>query len=538
MPNLPVRGLGNIGVISDVSPYDLPLGAWSDARNVRFTPAGVTRSPVFKPFVLKQDFKSPPVHVVDDSLRLNSKSISTIRQDGTITRISSGVVSDASPQTALGPLTENLTGTLAGSVSYINTGTTEPISIATGEAQYSKIPNWTSGDRCVALRGFRDFLIALNVTKTGLSYPNMVKWSDAITAGVRPRWDVSLEDGLAGENVLNESTGYIVDGRELAGSFLIYGSKEVFRMDYVGEPFVFSFTKLFGDVRVMTQNCVVEVNSKHFVFCDNDIIVTDGVSKESICANKIRDRVFSNILQDGRSRCRVIHNPINSEVIFAYPSAVGSWSSGDLGCNEAAVYNYDNETWSFIDLPNVTSGYVTETPEGSLGVALSWEGLAQWSDLKSPWNTNHTLSSCLIMTSAGDSDSGLGSNVFFYDHHTQGSISNDVEPLTLQPAFAEMHINDFDEVGFPLLSTKLIRTLTPQVEIPDSLGEVYFYLEGTKGTKGTNPSNAHLAFSPYEQDKLNSRVNGRYITFRFEIPKGIDVSLSGFDLDIVQVAGR
>ena len=36
MPNFPIRDLGQIGVVSDVSPYNLPVNGFSSGFNVRF----------------------------------------------------------------------------------------------------------------------------------------------------------------------------------------------------------------------------------------------------------------------------------------------------------------------------------------------------------------------------------------------------------------------------------------------------------------------------------------------------------------------
>lgn len=54
---LPIRNLGAVGVVSDTSPYDLPLNAFSKAVNVVFDEQRAQRAPVFKP--LYGAFRSP-----------------------------------------------------------------------------------------------------------------------------------------------------------------------------------------------------------------------------------------------------------------------------------------------------------------------------------------------------------------------------------------------------------------------------------------------------------------------------------------------
>ena len=48
MPNLPIRGLGSVGVVTDVDPYSLPINAYTRAKNVRFDSGKVTRGPIFR----------------------------------------------------------------------------------------------------------------------------------------------------------------------------------------------------------------------------------------------------------------------------------------------------------------------------------------------------------------------------------------------------------------------------------------------------------------------------------------------------------
>ena len=48
MSVLPVRNLGNVGVITDVYPFNLPFNAFTRAKNVSFDGANIKRSPVFR----------------------------------------------------------------------------------------------------------------------------------------------------------------------------------------------------------------------------------------------------------------------------------------------------------------------------------------------------------------------------------------------------------------------------------------------------------------------------------------------------------
>ena len=45
---LPIRGVGDVGVLTDVAPANLPPQAFTRAKNVRFDEGAVVRAPVFR----------------------------------------------------------------------------------------------------------------------------------------------------------------------------------------------------------------------------------------------------------------------------------------------------------------------------------------------------------------------------------------------------------------------------------------------------------------------------------------------------------
>ena len=45
---MPIRNVGDIGVVTDILPSALPTNAFTKAKNVRFDEGKVARSPVFR----------------------------------------------------------------------------------------------------------------------------------------------------------------------------------------------------------------------------------------------------------------------------------------------------------------------------------------------------------------------------------------------------------------------------------------------------------------------------------------------------------
>ena len=185
-----------------------------------------------------------------------------------------------------------------------------------------------------------------------------VRFSDLVTANAVPTtWSETDTTASAGFNDLVQMQTPIKDGAELGTNFIIYSSTEVMLMEFVGGSFIFNFRKLFSDDGVINQNCIVEADGKHFVFGATDIYVHDGNTKQSVADEKVRQRIYSTLNIKNANRCFALHNKQLSEIYFCYQSGddLVSFDNTDR-CNRAAVYNYKNNTWSFIDLPNVSAG--------------------------------------------------------------------------------------------------------------------------------------------------------------------------------------
>src|SRR3546814_1460556 len=111
------------------------------------------------------------------------------------------------------------THTFLGGVGYLNRKSHAPLHKLPGDAIYSTLPNRDAGWRCASLRAYKDFLIALNVTKGATNYPTMVKWSDLTGFGAVPAsWDHTSPAKSPGGHIINEMKVEIIDGRSLRDS--------------------------------------------------------------------------------------------------------------------------------------------------------------------------------------------------------------------------------------------------------------------------------------------------------------------------------
>jgi hypothetical protein len=537
MSILPIRGVGEIGIVPDLASYDLPLNAWASGRNVRFKNKTITRSPVFKNITHAFPMASTPTIVVDTAESPNVGCITTILTDGTIKQLYNGVVSVVSPVVPMEVLTTRPTAARLGGVTYLNSLTNVPLFRASpDDGAFSPIPGWGASDRCVALRSYKDYLVALNVTKGTNQYENMIKWSDASMVGAPPaNWDTASLSSHAGENVLSDATGYLIDGFTLGNSFILYGSHETYSMSFIGTPLIFTFDKLFSDLGVFTTDCVVEVDGKHYVFGRNGIYLHDGMSKITISDGKVTDYIYGRIDSTKEKRCFVVHNRTRSEITFCYPSIQAAWAISDTqGCNEGAVFNYAEGTWSFVDLPGVVSVTLTSMP-----TSPTWESLGTWESMSSTWAAlGGTAPQITLMMSAGNTALGISPKVHFYDELFVGLISNSPDPDLDWAAWITTSLKDSDEMGSGLGTRKVIRSLLPQAVTQPSQGSIKVSTGTAESPNGSMSWTDPMQFNPATQYKCDFRTQGRYLGIKFEFPQQTNAVLSGYDVDIELIAQR
>ena len=358
MPLLPIRNLGAAGVITDVDPFNLPFNAFTRAKNVRFSDGNVERSPVFR---TAYDYTSSSTKVPSFVFGLSNPgtfdTVLIVNQDFSVEEFANGAVSSVHTDTQSASPAP-VTGTTLASVEYLNRPSRVPIARTPSASTFSNLANWDSTWRTSSLRSFGDFMLALGLTEGSTSYPNRVRFSDITLANNVPgSWDATDTTKSAGFNDLVQLRTPIVDGATLGSNFLIYSSDQVWNMEFVGGTFIFNFRKVFDDAGVINQNCILEVEGKHFVFDTDDIYMNDGITRQSICDNRVRDYIFNGIDMSLQEACFVMHVADLEEIYFCYHTGDDLAVYDDVsGCNRAAVYNYRSDTWSFVDLPNVTSG--------------------------------------------------------------------------------------------------------------------------------------------------------------------------------------
>ncbi|API58470.1 hypothetical protein BSL82_03435 [Tardibacter chloracetimidivorans] len=445
--------------------------------------------------------------------------------------------SDVSPTGIVGvSSTEPFTDTFLGAVAYLNRSTHIPYYKTPSDTIFKPLTDsdWDSGWRCGSLRSYKDFLVALNVTKGATSYPTMVKWSDITGYGAPPAsWDETSTTNSAGENILNEMRDQLIDGLTLRDSFILYGATESWAMDYIGGSLIFRFRKLFDNAGIINQNCVVQIDGVHYVFDRNDIYMHDGATKKSIVHGANKDFIFEGLRSDLTKYAFVTHNPVLNEIYFCYASddAQVGFSNPSGGCNRAYVYNYRRGIGSFVDLANVTGSCL-----GSLETGDTWTSIddVSWEDMGGTWSGAEDDKGLLtLFTGPLDTTQGLTKNrLYGFDLITGGRLVAPIETEALKDAYIERVGIDLDEVGANLTLYKALHAIYPQHSVSELPSGTSFGFGGSS-IVGQEPNwSDYTTYTPTTDNKIDVRETGRYLAYRMLHTGSTDFALSGFDIKV------
>ena len=538
MAILPVRNLGSVGVVSDKSPYNIPLNAFSHAINVRFDEGKVTRAPIFR--TVKASLGFTPRHVYGITPATGYDTVIMVSDTFAIHEYSAGTVNNRSGSISASSDPRPFTGTSLADVTYINREDRVPVYRLPSGTNFADLGNWPSNFRAGALRSYGDFLIALNITEGTTAFPNRVRFSNLVTANAIPdSWDETDTTRSAGFNDLVQMQTEIIDGGTLGSNFIIYSSDQVWQMEFVGGTFIFNFRKLFTDSGIINQNCSVEIEGKHFVFGPQDIYAHDGTTKQSICDERVKNFIYKGLNVQNADRCFVQHNETLNEIYFCYQSGDEHVSfTNATRCNRAAVYNYRNDTWSFMDLPNVSSG--TSANVNSVNTYANASSLTYSLVGGSYYDQEDNYDVHTLMVGEDNSADGLTSDKLYgVDLADEGKLTFQLDTEATKPPVLERIGLDLDEAGTAVSSYMVVTRIFPQADTVNTADTTLTFQFGASDIPRATPTYASaVTFDMATQHKIDSRAAGRYLSYKMTITDNKDFEFTGFDLDATQTGAR
>jgi hypothetical protein len=217
----------------------------------------------------------------------------------------------------------------------------------------------TSLTKADAARSFKNFMFFLAPTTGGTKYRHRVMWSASADPGTVPTTVTAAATNDAGSQDL-VSDGEMVDSLEWGDILYIYKRDRRFSARYIGGQYVFDLQLVTGnhkDDGLLAANCVANTPKGQVFFTDgHDIRIHTGGESQSIAIGRVLDYIKSNIDTTYRKRAFLCVNPPFNEVWVCYPK------TGSTTCNEALIWNWEDDTWGIRTLTNVTHASSGEYP--------------------------------------------------------------------------------------------------------------------------------------------------------------------------------
>lgn len=538
MAILPIRDLGSAGTVTDVSPYNLPLNAFSRSVNIRFDEGKARRSPIFRTMLPNLAFTPRFCFGIVPSTGFDTVVVAS--DDYQLHEYVSGSMNDRSGTISSNVDPRPFTSTQLANVAYVNRPDKVPSFRGPGGTNFAALNNWPSNYRCVSLRSFGDVLIALNTTEGATSYPTRVRFSDITLSNTVPTtWDESDTTASAGFNDLVQMDTPIVDGGTLGSNFIIYSSTQVWLMEFTGGTFLYNFRKLYTDCGMINQNCYTEVDGKHFVFGPRDIYVHDATSKQSICDERVKQFIYQGLNASKADRCFVHHSSELNLIYFCYVSGdeLVGFPNTDR-CNRAAVYNYKNNTWSFADLPDVAAASLAnvntvETYGTASGLTYNTVG-------GSYYDQEDSFARHSVFVGPSSSANGITSNkLYVMDLSDDGQVSFSYDTEANKPAILERVGIDLDEAQNELRGYKNISRIYPQAMTKNTDDTTLSFQFGAADVPNGTPNYDNAVTFDLNLDyKIDTRAAGRYLSYKITVADQKDFEFSGFDLEVTATGRR
>lgn len=427
--------LDPLGVAVDIDPHDTPDEIYTDLENMRFSDnamekfGGETESSTTTEqathLLFNGDRETPAWIYAGDGL-VRHTDFTTDTDLSNVAVVSSGT---------------NWDSALFNGFPILNNTVDAPWywdgNIANDVAALTAFPASTT---CQAIRPYRSFLVALNVTDAGGTDENRILWSDASDAGAIPAsWDITDPTTLAGDAYLTDSTGEVVDGSQLRDYFAIYKTHSIYLMRFTGSNSVMKIDKVQVNSGVLAKNCIAEFKGRHFVGADGDIILFDGQNVQSIADKRVRRTIFSAIDSTNYKNCFVARYDQKDEMWFCYPE------SGAANVTRAAVWNWKDDKWSFRELPDTR--HLASGLTNMVGLS-TWDSYTTttWDSFTSRWTASSNNPTADALASAAT----LAINTMDETNDSDGTL------LTSKLEKTTMDLGDPDHMKF-------ISSVTPRI---------------------------------------------------------------------------
>lgn len=518
-----VRNAGKFGVIQDLAPWELPPEAWSSGQNIRMVDGAVEKFLGSSSAGLATP-TNPPIYLLPFSDDINLfwiyaaiSSGSTVGEvhvtDGATHKEITSVSGDYT-----GDLDNIWTGLVFGGIPIMNNGVEAPQSwdgdFAT-PTKFVDLANWPANTTCKSMRGFKNFLIALNITKSGVEFPRMVKWSTSAGNNAVPTsWDETDAAKDAGEFELQDTTGSLLDGFASKELFYLYKDDAIWAMQFIGAPLIWRFFKITGQIGGISTRCMVDTPLGQVVFGTDDIILVNGTQITSLIDRKNRKAIYANIDGTNFGRSYVVHNWAKSEVWCCFPVTDSSIP------DKAFILNYRTGACSFRDIPDVMDMQYGLADPAVTPVGEDWDSdSAAWDTDSSVWNEKLFSATSRRLVGAGNTNTKL---YIFDDTNQEDGVNID--------SFIE-------RTGIGSEDQTLVKHASQLFPLMESSGPVNIQVGSQMTADEAIDWSSPVSFDPNTDHKVDIRKTGRLFALKIQSDTNISWRLNGYNMPL-KIVGR
>jgi len=520
VPLARIPDVGSKGLILDQFPPELELGAWSAARNVRFSDGFASKVPGYSATLGTPSVAPYGVfYAPSDAATLYAyfglaKAYSSDGAAQTnITRQADG--NDVDYTSTAG---DKWVGGVLTGILVVTNGVDAPQSWVPGANKCANLANWTSTHTCKSIRPFKNHLIALNVTENSTAYPYLVRWSHPADPGSLPStWDITDTTKDAGQIDLADTPGEILDGGAMGDIFIVWKQNATYALRYIGAPLIFSSQKVTDQSGILAPNCWCETPLGLVVLTLGDVVLHVGDQPpKSIIDKRNRQWLFDNLNSGLYQRAVVAHYEDRSEVLIGFPSQAST-----TYCDKALVWNYAADTWAIRDLPMVSAATIGPLTASSLSDIWSDLAAVEWDASTAIWNAdNYSLAEQTVVMA-----SPPNTKIYALD----GAQTADGTPAI---SMLERSGITFDAPE----RVKFVRAIRPRID-GDVGATVSVYVGAAMDVAEAPSWSGPYTFTIGSTLKVDCLASGRYIGVRLESNAASAWRLRSMDIDVELMGG-
>ena len=515
-----VDNLGQYGIVKDKPPYDLPVNAFSDGMNVRCFENSIQKfqghrqaigTPTVAPYFLL------PIKTSTDALWVYCGSAAIYATQGGTSGTHKNITRSSGAYNASTTI-QDWTGLVFGGIGILNNSGDvpqmwSPVNFATPQL-LQDLSNWPTGYKCKAISGFKQFLIAMDVSVTSggstTENPRLFKWSHGSASNAVPTsWDATDATKDAGEYSIDSTQGSILNGKQLKDSFVISKSDAIWGASYIGPPFIFRFYEISEQFGALSKHSMVETEIGLIIFGTDDIVLCDGQSVKSITTRKMRRYIYNAIDATNYGNSYVVLNQPHSEVWICYPQ------SGATFPDTAVIFNYKENTFGVRELPAspyIARGIVNPSD------ALDWTEAGTWDDDLTEWDSRvyNPAQTRLMLADASNT------KLFLLD------TTNQFDDISFDSWIERtgLHLDDPSQI-------KLVKKVHLNMEKTGSPSENVEVMVGSSNYPEEAVAwSGPYAFNPETQNKIDTLVSGKYLALRVQSSANVGWKLNSYGMDV------